>query len=104
MTLTCNRSSGGTIIASKSLPVRAARLSWDKPTQNEDNSAASGLTGYKIYHGTTSGSRSTVINIADPNQLTTTITLPSGTRFFQVTAVSGILESRYSSEQSKVIP
>jgi len=98
---------GGTVITLRSLPVRAARLTWEAPTLTEDGSAVS-LQGFKVYHGTTSGSRSGLIVINDPTARELTADLaafPSGTRFFEITAIaSGDLESRFSNEVSKLIP
>jgi len=95
---------GGTAFAGKSLPVRAARLTWEAPTLTEDGSAAS-LQGFKVYHGTTSGSRSGVIVINVPTARELTAAFPSGPRFFEITAIAtGDLESRFSNEVSKTIP
>jgi len=101
--VTCN-GPGGTGVASKSLPVRAARLSWDAPTLTEVSGPVT-LEGFILYHGPTPGSRSGSIVISNPAARELTNAFPSGPRYFQITAIAnGTLESRYSTEVFKEIP
>jgi fibronectin type 3 domain-containing protein len=71
-------------------------LAWDAST-------SSGIAGYKVYVGNTSGSYNSPITIG--NQTTYTVTnLASGTYYFAVTAVdSSGNESGYSNEVSTTV-
>ena len=79
-------------------------LTWDAPTINADGTALTGLAGYKIYYGTSTGSYTTTVDAGN----FTTYTVPAlsaGTYYFAVTAydTSGN-ESNYSNEVNKAIP
>jgi len=101
--VTCN-GPGGTGVANKSLPVRAARLTWDAPTVTEDGTPVS-LEKFVIYHGTTPKSRTDSIMVNDPNAREFTQGFPDGPRYFEITAISnGGFEGRYSNEAFKEIP
>ncbi len=101
--VTCN-GPGGSGVATRSLPVRAARLSWDAPTETEVGGGVA-LEGFILYHGPTPGSRTDSIVIGNPAARELTNAFPSGPRYFQITAIANSgLESRYSEEAFKEIP
>jgi hypothetical protein len=102
--VSCN-GPGGVGAANKSLPVRAARLTWDAPTLTEEVGGTVSLEGFILYHGTTPGSRTEIIAISNSAARELTNGFPSGPRYFQITAIAnGNLESRYSEEAFKEIP
>ena len=78
-------------------------LSWNAPTTNVDGTPITGLAGYKVYLGTSTGGYSVQIDIGNINPYTVTL-LPAGTYYFAVTAynTSGD-ESGYSNEVSKIL-
>jgi hypothetical protein len=82
---------------------KAAKLTWDAPTKNVDETDLIDLAGYKVYYGTLSGNYSSSIDVG--NVMTYEIdSLSPGTYYFAVTAydTSGN-ESDYSNEMSKII-
>jgi hypothetical protein len=83
----------------------SAKLTWTAPTVNSDGSALTGLAGYHIYYGTTAGSLTNTVDIANPATLTYVVAnLQAGTWYFAVTAYtnSGI-ESSDSNVGKKTI-
>jgi hypothetical protein len=63
----------------------SATLSWTPPTQNTDGTSLTNLAGYRIYHGTVSGSigASTPIQVANPSTTTYILEdLPNGVRYY----------------------
>jgi hypothetical protein len=50
--------------------LRSITLSWLPPTQNEDGSPLTDLAGYKIRYGSSSGSYSSTISLANPGLAT----------------------------------
>ena len=85
-------------------------LSWDPPTTNEDGTPLpiTGITGYKIYCGTSSKNYATPITVTGGAITTFTLTnKPAGTYYCAATAFKTIgttvLESKYSNEVSKVV-
>ena len=83
----------------------AALLTWRAPTEYTDDSALTGLVGFKLYWGTASGVYSRQLTINNPLTTTWTLTnLPAGRWFFAVAAldVSG-LESAKSNEATRLI-
>jgi hypothetical protein len=83
----------------------SAILTWTPPTHYTDGSPLTGLVGFKLYWGTTSGVYSRQLAINNPLTRTWTLNdLPAGRWFFAVSAldVSGS-ESAKSNEASKLI-
>jgi hypothetical protein len=84
----------------------SASLSWDAPVQYVDGSSLPGsaLAWYRIYHGT---SASSLTSVAEVDSATTSFVvnnLSSGTHYFAVTAVTTAgAESGYSAVGSKTI-
>lgn len=85
----------------------SASLSWDAPVQYTDGTSLPGsaLSAYRIYHGTSAGSLSSVAEVDSATTSFVVNNLGSGTHYFAVTAVtSGGAESGYSAVGSKAIP
>jgi hypothetical protein len=83
----------------------SATLSWVPPTLRIDGTPLTNLAGYHIYYGTTAGSYTSVISVANPGLTSYVITsLPPGTYYFAATAYdSSGMESAYSTPASKTI-
>jgi hypothetical protein len=79
---------------------QSTTVSWTAPTQNDDGTPLTDLTGYKIYYGTSSRNYSNEIPINNPGITTYVIdNLTPGTYFISATAVnSSDVESDYSGE------
>ena len=74
-------------IAVKGQVIGSAELYWSVPTLNEDGSPLTNLAGYKIRYGTTPGSLSQVVDVANPAVTSATIEgLAAGTWYFSVTS------------------
>lgn len=83
----------------------SATLSWTPPTQNVDGSALTNLAGYRVYYGTSAGSLTTSVQLANAGLSRYTVdNLSSGTWYFAVKAytTSGA-ESAFSNVGSKTI-
>ena len=83
----------------------SATLSWQPPTENTDGSALTNLAGYVVRYGTSSGSLSSEVRIANPGVTTYVVgDLAPATWYFQVSAynTSGV-ESAPSTTASKTI-
>lgn len=80
-------------------------LTWDKPTQNADNSVLTDLGGYKVFVGTASNTYGAPINVPDPNKVSFTVSnLPDGTYYFNIKSYdTGGRESGYATECSLTI-
>lgn len=77
----------------------SATLSWTAPTQRTDGTALSGLSGYRIYYGTSSAALTSRADVTNPSLTTYVVEgLTAGTWYFAATAVdsSGIESSRTS--------
>lgn len=80
---------------------RTAIIQWVPPTAYDDESpldAATEISGYKVYYGTSSGSYTNTLDVG-ANQQEVSIDGLSGTYYFVVTTISTELEeSDYSNE------
>ncbi len=91
-------------------PSGAVILTWDAPTGRTDLSPldpATDLSKYILYYGTTSSVYTQAVDIANPltTSVTYTVSLPTGTYYFAVTAVDQTgLESDYSTEATAAVP
>ena len=87
------------------IALNSARLSWEKPTTNQDGSPVIDLAGYQIYYSETSPvtpNNSLSIAVLDPNQISyTVVNLAPGTYYFAVTAVN--LEGTESSMSNEAV-
>jgi hypothetical protein len=81
--------------AGAALATGVANLSWD--------ASQTGVTGYKVYYGTSSKSYTSKVDVGMVSSYTVS-NLPSGTYYFAVTAYDSTgNESTYSNEGSKTI-
>jgi hypothetical protein len=87
---------GGTCVTGTSV-AHSVALNWTAST-------SSGVTGYKVYRGTTSGGPYTVVATLGVATSYTDATVQSGqTYYYAVTAV-GASESSYSNQAQAIIP
>lgn len=80
-------------------------LSWTPPTRNTDGSSLTALAGYRFYYGTSAGSLSKSVQLANPGLSTHVISnLTPGTWYFAMTAyTTGGTESARTGTVSKVV-
>ncbi|MGE0581103.1 MAG: putative Ig domain-containing protein [Steroidobacteraceae bacterium] len=83
----------------------SATLTWQPPTERTDGTNLSGLSGYRIYYGTSQGNYSNTANVTNPGLTSYVIeNLASGTWYFVMTALDGAgLESARTNPVSKTI-
>lgn len=92
-------SSSSAFVAVSVLSDGTLSLSWEAPTENVDGTNLSGLSGYKIYYGTTSGAYQDSVEIREGTTSSATLTLPVGTYYLVMTALDlDNVESDYSNE------
>jgi hypothetical protein len=102
-TLTCT-GTGGNAVASTTVTVRSALLSWTAPTQNTDGSDLTNLAGYKVYWGPSSRNYTQKANVNGASATSFTASLTPGTWFFAITALDSTGgESAKSNEVSKTV-
>lgn len=75
-------------------------LAWDPPLTNEDGSALTDLSGYKLYYGQRSSSYEYVVDVKDPQATSASLPLPwPGTWYISAKSyTSDGLESSLSEE------
>ena len=83
----------------------SASLSWTAPTENEDGTPLTDLSGYKIYYGRASGSYTNEILIDNASVTTYLVeNLTPDTYFFAATAFNSAgVESGFSGEAVKTV-
>lgn len=83
----------------------SATLSWTAPTQNTDGSPLMNLAAYKIYYGTTPGSYTNEILVANAGTTTYVVdNLVPDTYYFVSTSINSVgIESVISNMASKTI-
>ena len=81
-------------------------LTWDAPTTNTDGLPITGLGGYKIYYGTSSGIYTGVLDVGNITSYTVdNLNLAPNTYYVAITAYdSSGNESDFSNESSTTIP
>jgi hypothetical protein len=90
-----------TITVTAAPVAKAVALAWTPPTQNDDGSTLTDLSGYKIHYGTASKSYSQSIPLTNAAGLTRyqLDSLPKGTIYIAMTAVNAAgSESDFSTE------
>jgi len=81
-----------------------ATLAWDPPTISAGGSAATTISGYKVFTGTAPGSYSRTENVGNLTSWTVTNLADGATYYFAVTAYDNAgNESSFSNEISKAI-
>ena len=94
-----NASLGGTCLTGTGTVAHSVTLNWNAST-------SSGVTGYKVYRGTTSGGPYTLLSTLGNTTGTTDASVASGTTYYYVvTAVdSSNNQSAYSNQALAAIP
>jgi hypothetical protein len=84
----------------------SATLNWSPPTKNTDGTSLTNLAGYRISYGTSAGSLTQTVQIANPGISSYVIDgLTSGTWYFSLRAyTSSGSESSLSNPVSRTIP
>ncbi len=88
------------VTAAASTGPTAVTVAWTPPTQNEDGSALTDLSGYKIHYGDASKSYTQSISVSNPGLTRYVLeSLPTGKHYIAMTAynTSGA-ESEFSPE------
>lgn len=64
-------------------------LKWAAPSTYANNTAASlsEITGYRLYYGPSATNTPNYVNITNGSTMQYTITLPSGTYYFRISAI-----------------
>lgn len=93
-------------ITVESSGVGSVSLSWNPPTEREDGSPLTALSGYRLFFGQNSRDYSEQVRIDNPGITTYVVdNLTSGTWYFAMTAIDAEgLESSLSAEAVKTIP
>lgn len=83
-----------------------ATLSWAAPAQNTDGSTLTNLAGYRIYHGTSAGALTDIVELSGTSVTSYVYDeLAAGTHYFAVAAYNNSgAESALSGIGSKTIP
>ncbi len=103
-TLTCS-GQGGTAVAMVSVSALGdVNLSWTPPSVNTDSTPLTDLAGYRLYYGAVSGDYNESLGLLSPSATSRSLSLPSGSYYFAVTAVdSQGNESAYSNEVMRIV-
>lgn len=94
-----------TVDAPVTTPAGSAILSWQKPTENTNESPLTNLAGFIVRYGTNAGASSSQIFVSSPNATSAQIeNLTPGTWYFEVAAINTAdVESPFSSVASTTI-
>jgi len=83
----------------------SATVSWTPPALNTDGSSAVGLTGYRIYYGTSPGNLSQSVSVSGGTTSSFAVSgLAAGTYYFAVATLSSAGESSPSNAASRTVP
>jgi len=104
-TLSCE-GAGATVVETVRIDVLGQiTMQWDPPERNVDGSALTDLAGFDLYYGSASGAYEASEHIGDASATSLTVTLPSGTYFFALTATDRDgNESGFSNEIQRDLP
>jgi hypothetical protein len=92
-----NASLGGACLTGTGTVAHSVSLNWNAST-------SSGVTGYKVYRGTTSGGPYSLLSNVSAASLTDNNVASGQTYYYVVTAVSSSAESSYSNQAQAIIP
>jgi hypothetical protein len=89
-----------TVAAAADAAANPVTIAWTPPTQNEDGTALTNLSGYRIHYGDAPQSYSGTIAVSNPGLTRYVIeSLPAGTHYIAMTAYNALgAESDYSDE------
>lgn len=101
-----NASLAAFAIAVVQVSLGSVTLNWTAPTLNDDGSPIVGLAGYRIHYGTSPGSLTQTIQVANPGLATYVVdNLAPGTYYFGMKAyTAGGLESAMTNLVNKTVP
>ena len=93
-------------ITVEAVSLGSVTLNWTPPTQNEDGTALTNLSGYRIYWGTTPGNYPNSVTIDNPGLSSYVVeNLIPGTYVFVATSINASgMESVHSNSATKVVP
>jgi hypothetical protein len=87
------------ILLPSSIQAASALFTWDPPETYEDGTPLGELSGYRLYHGLTSGIYTNHIDVGNSNTVRYSDLLSGCSNYFAVTAIDGLgTESDFSSE------
>ena len=93
------------ITVSAAVATNSVSVSWTPPTQNDDGSTLTDLSGYKIHYGTQAGSYTDSVAVSSAGVTSFALdALPKGKVYIAMTAVNAAgAESDFSSEVSVMV-
>lgn len=88
------------ITVSSTVTTRSVSVAWTPPTQNDDGSTLTDLSGYKIHYGTSSKDYTQTVDVKNAGMTRYQLdSMPSGKIYIAMTAVNTAgAESDFSSE------
>ncbi len=92
-----NASQGGACLTGTGSVAHSVALNWNAST-------SAGVTGYKVYRGTTSGGPYSLLTTVGTTSATDTSVASGQTYYYVVTAVDSAGESAYSNQSQAVVP
>lgn len=102
--LTCAGPSGSVVSIVSLAVTQVVTASWARPTTNSDGSPLTDLAGYVINYGSSSGEYTESVVISNPATLSADLLLSPGSYFFVIVSENSAgVQSKYSSERSKVV-
>jgi hypothetical protein len=92
-------------VAATAVTTNSVSVAWTPPTQNDDGSTLTDLSGYKIHYGTTSKSYTQSVSVNNAGLTRYQLdSLPSGKIYIAMTAVNAAgAESDYSQEAAVTV-
>ncbi|MBI1425218.1 MAG: hypothetical protein GC149_17355 [Gammaproteobacteria bacterium] len=81
--------SGGGSTSGGTTTTGSVTLKWTAPTTRSDNTAVSlsDISGYRLYYGSAPTDTPNYVNITDGTATQQTISLPSGSYYFRISAI-----------------
>jgi hypothetical protein len=93
------------VTVAAAIATNGVEVSWTPPTQNNDGSTLTDLSGYKIHYGTASGNYTSSVAVENAGITRYSLdSLPKGTFFIAMTAVNTAgAESDFSKETTVTV-
>lgn len=93
------------ITVAAAVATNSVSVSWSPPTQNDDGSTLTDLSGYKIHYGTQTGNYTSSVSVTNAGLTRYELdSLPKGTVYIAMTAVNAAgAESDFSKEVSVMV-
>jgi hypothetical protein len=88
------------MVSAAGTPIRSVSLGWDIPTENDDGTPLTDLTGFRIHYGSAAAQYSGTLEVSNATATQFVVqNLPEGTYYFAITAVNAAgVESTFSTE------